>query len=78
VVQRFQGPLRGETTSLEVTEPLCEGAMRARVAECSAYDRTRMSYAEGAGLLARGTGPPVRSDQTMPHLVGAQAVEVSQ
>ena len=30
VVQRFQCPMRGETTYLELTEQLCEGAMSAR------------------------------------------------
>jgi hypothetical protein len=78
VVQRFQCPIRGETTSLELTEQLCEGAMRARLAAFSAYDRNRMSYDEGAGLLERGTGQPVLSAQTIQHLVGAKAVEVSQ
>ena len=32
VVQRFQCPLRGETTDLELTEQLCEGAISARLA----------------------------------------------
>jgi len=37
VVQRFQCPSSGETTYLELTEQLCEGAMSARLAEFSAY-----------------------------------------
>ena len=37
VVQRFQCPMRGETTYLELTEQLCEGAISARLAEFSAY-----------------------------------------
>jgi hypothetical protein len=78
VVQRFQCPMRGETTYLELTEQLCEGAMRARLAEFSAYYRNRMSYDEVAGLLERVTGQPMRSDQTIQHLVVAKAVEVSQ
>jgi hypothetical protein len=78
VVQRFQCPMRGETTSLELTEQLCAGAMRARLGEFSAYDSNRMSYDEVAGLLERVTGQPVRSDQTMQPLVVAKAVEVSQ
>jgi hypothetical protein len=77
VVQRFQCPLRGETTSLELTEQLCEGAMRARVAEFSTYYSNRMSSDEGAGLLERVPGQPVLSDQTIQHLVVAKAVEVS-
>jgi hypothetical protein len=36
-----------------------------------------MSYDEVAGLLERVTGQPVRSDQTMQHLVVATAAEVS-
>jgi hypothetical protein len=78
VVQRFQGPRRGETTYLELTEQLCEGSMSARLAEFSAYYSNRMSYDEVAGLLERVTGQPVLSDQTIQHLVVAKAVEVSQ
>ena len=77
MVQRFQGPIRGETTYLEVTEQLCEGSMSARLAEFSAYYSNRMSYDEVAGLLERVTGQPVLSDQTIQHLVVAKAVEVS-
>src|SRR2546423_14573124 len=69
VVQRFQCPIRGETTYLELTEQLCEGAMSARLAEFSAYYSNRMSYDEVAGLLERVTGQPVLSDQTIQHLV---------
>jgi hypothetical protein len=78
VVQRFQCPIRGETTYLEVTEQLCEGSMSAHLAEFSAYYSNRMSYDEVAGLLERVTGQPVLSDQTIQHLVVAKAVEVSQ
>jgi hypothetical protein len=78
VVQRFQCPMRGETTYLELTEQLCEGAMSARLAECSTYYSNRMSYDEVAGFLERVTGQHVLSDQTMQHLVVAKAVEVSQ
>jgi hypothetical protein len=78
VVQRFQCPMRGETTYLELTEQLCEGAMSARLAEFSAYYSNRMSYDEVAGLLDRVTGQPLLSDQTIQHLVVAKAVEVSQ
>ena len=70
--------MRGETTYLELTEQLCEGAMSARLAEFSAYYRHRMSYDEVAGLLERVTGQPLLSDQTIQHLVVAKAVEVSQ
>jgi hypothetical protein len=76
-LQRFQCPIRGETTYLELTEQLCEGAMSARLAEFSAYYSNRMSYDEVAGLLERVTGQPVLSDQTIQHLVVAKAVEVS-
>ena len=48
VVQRFQCPMRGETTYLEMTEQLCAGAMSARLAEFSAYYSNRMSYDEVA------------------------------
>ena len=75
---RDQCPIRGETTYLELTEQLCEGAMSARLAEFSAYYSNRMSYDEVAGLLERVTGQPVLSDQTIQHLVVAKAVEVSQ
>jgi hypothetical protein len=78
VVQRFQCPSRGETTYLELTEQLCEGSMSARLAEFSAYYSNRMSYDEVAGLLDRVTGQPLRSEQTIQHLVVAKAVEVSQ
>ena len=78
VVQRFQCPSSGETTYLELTERLCEGAMSARLAEFSAYYSNRMSYDEVAGLLERVTGQPLLSDQTIQHLVVAKAVEVSQ
>ena len=78
VVQRFQYPIRGETTSLELTKQLCAGAMSARLAEFSAYYSNRMSYDEVAGLLERVTGQPLLSDQTIQHLVVAKAVEVSQ
>ena len=78
VVQRFQCPMRGETTYLELTEQLCEGSMSARLAEFSAYYSNRMSYDEVAGLLERVTGQHVLSDQTIQHLVVAKAVEVSQ
>ena len=77
-MQRFQGPIRGETPSLELTQQRCEGAMRARLAEFSAYSSNRRSYDEVAGLLERVTGQPVLSDQTMQPLVVAKAVEVSQ
>ena len=70
--------MRGETTYLELTEQLCEGAMSARLAEFSAYYSNRMSYDEVAGLLERVTGQHVLSDQTIQHLVVAKAVEVSQ
>ena len=78
MVQRFQYPIRGETTSLELTKQLCAGAMSARLAEFSAYYSNRMSYDEVAGLLERVTGQPLLSDQTIQHLVVAKAVEVSQ
>jgi len=78
VVQRFQCPIRGETTYLELTEQLCAGSMSARLAEFSAYYSNRMSYDEVAGLLERVTGQPLLSDQTIQHLVVAKAVEVSQ
>ena len=70
--------MRGETTSLELTEQLCERSMRARLAECSADSSNRMSYDEVAGLLERVTGQHVLSDQTIEPLVVAKAVEVSQ
>src|SRR2546423_6168880 len=78
VVQRFQCPISGETTYLELTEQLCEGSMSARLAEFSAYYSNRLSYDEVAGLLERVTGQHVLSDQTIQHLVVAKAVEVSQ
>jgi hypothetical protein len=77
VVHRFQCPIRGETTDRELTEQLCAGAMSARLAEFSASDSHRMSDDEVAGLLERVTGQPLRSDQTIPHLVVAKAVEGS-
>jgi hypothetical protein len=77
VVQRFQCPSSGETTYLELTAQLCEGAMSARLAEFSAYYSNRMSYDEVAGLLERVTGQPWLSDQTIQHPVVTKAVEVS-
>ena len=68
VVQWCQCPSSGETTYGEWTEQLCEGFMRAHLAECSASSSNRMSDDEGAGLLERVTGQPVRSEQTMQHL----------
>src|SRR5439155_26057547 len=69
MVQRFQGPSSGETTYLELTEQLCEGAMSARLAEFSTYYSNRRSYDEVAGLLERVPGQHVLSDQTIQHLV---------
>src|SRR4029453_18766149 len=77
VVQRFQCPSSGATTSLEWTEPLAEGSMRARLVACSAYYSNRMRYDEVAGLLERVTGPPGLSAQTMQHLGVPKAAEVS-
>jgi hypothetical protein len=74
--QRCQGPLKGETTSLEVTEQRCAGAMRARWAACSASDSNRMRDDEVAGLLERVTGQPGLRDQPRQHVVVAKAVEV--
>jgi len=51
VVQRFQCPIRGETTYLELSEQRCEGSMSTRLAECSAYYSNRMSYVF-AGICA--------------------------
>jgi hypothetical protein len=59
-----------------LTEQLCEGSMRARLAEFRAYYSNRMSYDEVAGLLERVTGQPGLRDQPRQHVVVAKAVEV--
>jgi hypothetical protein len=77
VGQRCQGPSSGETPSLAWTEQRGAGALRARLAACSASDSHRMRYDEVAERLERVTGPPVRSDQTIEPLGVTKAVEVS-
>jgi hypothetical protein len=74
----LQCPSSGEeTTYLELTAQLCEGATSARLAECSAYYSNRMSYEEVAGLIERITGKGLLSDQTIQNLVVAKAAEGS-
>lgn len=80
-VQRFKDARcssQRDRTYFDRTDQFQEGYVRDRLQELSAYDRNRLSDAEGANWISRVTGDRPRSDQKIRQMVVDKAVEISQ